>query len=359
MSRTRTVLIMAGGTGGHVFPALAVADQLRERGFEILWLGAENGMEGKLVGQYGYEIAELSVSRLRGGGLKRKLTAPFNLLRAVLQARQLIRARQPVLAVGFGGFASGPGGLAAKLCKVPVVVHEQNAVPGLTNRLLSRLATVTLEGFQGAFGNPQACWVGNPVRPEITALDEPARRYAQHQGGLRVLVLGGSQGALVLNQDLPELLLAVLGRDIQVRHQCGAGRTAEAAPIYQALGLQAQVSEFIDDMAEAYGWADLVICRAGALTVAEVAAAGVAAMFVPLPSAVDDHQTLNARWLSERGAALLLPQRDLGAASLAGTLKPVAERGQLAQIAERAREQAMADSAERAATLCEEVANGR
>jgi len=356
---SRTVLIMAGGTGGHVFPALAVADQLRERGFEILWLGAENGMEGKLVRQYGYEIAELSVSRLRGGGLKRKLTAPFNLLRAVLQARQLIRARQPVLAVGFGGFASGPGGLAAKLCKVPVVVHEQNAVPGLTNRLLSRLATVTLEGFQGAFGNPQACWVGNPVRPEITALDEPARRYAQHQGGLRVLVLGGSQGALVLNQDLPELLLAVLGRDIQVRHQCGAGRTAEAAPIYQALGLQAQVSEFIDDMAEAYGWADLVICRAGALTVAEVAAAGVAAMFVPLPSAVDDHQTLNARWLSERGAALLLPQRDLGAASLAGTLKPVAERGQLAQIAERAREQAMADSAERAATLCEEVANGR
>ncbi|KZY30845.1 UDP-N-acetylglucosamine--N-acetylmuramyl-(pentapeptide) pyrophosphoryl-undecaprenol N-acetylglucosamine transferase, partial [Alcanivorax sp. HI0044] len=302
---------------------------------------------------------ELSVSRLRGGGIKRKLTAPFNLLRAVLQARQLIRARQPVLAVGFGGFASGPGGLAAKLCKVPVVVHEQNAVPGLTNRLLSRLATVTLEGFQGAFGNPQACWVGNPVRPEITALDEPARRYAQHQGGLRVLVLGGSQGALVLNQDLPELLLAVLGRDIQVRHQCGAGRTAEAAPIYQALGLQAQVSEFIDDMAEAYGWADLVICRAGALTVAEVAAAGVAAMFVPLPSAVDDHQTLNARWLSERGAALLLPQRDLGAASLAGTLKPVAERGLLAQIAARAREQAMADSAERAATLCEEVANGR
>ncbi|MFT6635378.1 undecaprenyldiphospho-muramoylpentapeptide beta-N-acetylglucosaminyltransferase [Alcanivorax sp.] len=356
---SRTVLIMAGGTGGHVFPALAVADQLRARGFEILWLGAENGMEGKLVRQYGYEIAELSVSRLRGGGLKRKLTAPFNLLRAVLQARQLIRTRQPVLAVGFGGFASGPGGLAAKLCKVPVVVHEQNAVPGLTNRLLSRLATVTLEGFQGAFGNPQACWVGNPVRPEITALDEPARRYAQHQGGLRVLVLGGSQGALVLNQDLPELLLAVLGRDIQVRHQCGAGRTAEAAPIYQALGLEAQVSEFIDDMAEAYGWADLVICRAGALTVAEVAAAGVAAMFVPLPSAVDDHQTLNARWLSERGAALLLPQRDLGAASLAGTLKPVAERGLLAQIAERSREQAMADSAERAATLCEEVANGR
>ena len=204
-----TILIMAGGTGGHVFPALAVADQLRERGFRILWLGAENGMEGKLVRQYGYEIAELAVSRLRGGGLKRKLTAPFNLLRAVLQARSLISQRQPLLAVGFGGFASGPGGLAARLCKVPVVVHEQNAVPGLTNRLLSKMATVTLEGFQGAFGTQSACWVGNPVRAEIASLDEPARRYAQHQGGLRVLVLGGSQGALILNQDLPELLLAV------------------------------------------------------------------------------------------------------------------------------------------------------
>ncbi|MAC14945.1 undecaprenyldiphospho-muramoylpentapeptide beta-N-acetylglucosaminyltransferase [Alcanivorax sp. IL3] len=354
-----TILIMAGGTGGHVFPALAVADQLRERGFRILWLGAENGMEGKLVRQYGYEIAELAVSRLRGGGLKRKLTAPFNLLRAVLQARSLISQRQPLLAVGFGGFASGPGGLAARLCKVPVVVHEQNAVPGLTNRLLSSMATVTLEGFQGAFGKQDACWVGNPVRAEIASLEEPARRYAQHQGSLRVLVLGGSQGALILNQDLPELLLAVLGQDIQVRHQCGAGRTGEAAPIYQALGLDAQVSEFIDDMAEAYGWADLVICRAGALTVAEVAAAGVAALFVPLPSAVDDHQTLNARWLSDRGAALLLPQREMSAASLAGTLKPVAERGLLAQMAQRAREQAVADSAERAATLCEEVANGR
>lgn len=354
-----TVLIMAGGTGGHVFPALAVADQLRERGFDILWLGAEHGMEGKLVRRHGYEIAELAVSRLRGGGLKRKVAAPFNLLRAVLQARQLIRQHKPVLAVGFGGFASGPGGLAARLCGVPVVVHEQNAVPGLTNRLLSKMATVTLEGFDGAFGQREACWVGNPVRAEIAAIAEPAGRYARHQGGLRVLVIGGSQGALVLNQDLPELMLAVLGKEIQVRHQCGAGRTGEAAPVYQALGVDAQVSEFIDDMAEAYSWADLVICRAGALTVAEVAAAGVAALFIPLPTAVDDHQTLNARWLSDKGAALLLPQRELSAASLAATLKPVAERDALAQMAQRAREQAVADSAERAATLCQEVANGR
>ncbi|EKF74264.1 UDP-N-acetylglucosamine--N-acetylmuramyl-(pentap eptide)pyrophosphoryl-undecaprenol N-acetylglucosamine transferase [Alcanivorax hongdengensis A-11-3] len=354
-----TILIMAGGTGGHVFPALAVADQLKARGYRILWLGAQHGMEGKLVRQYGYEIAELAVSRLRGGGIQRKLTAPINLLRAVMQARRLIGERRPVLAVGFGGFASGPGGLAARLCGVPVVVHEQNAVPGLTNRLLSRLATVTLEGFSGAFDSRKACWVGNPVRPEIADLEEPSRRYAQHQGAMRVLVLGGSQGALALNRDLPELLLAVLGADIQIRHQCGANRQDEAAPIYQALHMQAQVTEFIDDMAEAYGWADLVICRAGALTVAEVAAAGVAALFIPLPTAVDDHQTLNARWLVDRGAALLLDQRQLSAAALAAALKPVADRASLAQIAIKAREQAMADSAERAATLCEEVANGR
>lgn len=355
---TATVLMMAGGTGGHVFPALAVADQLSQRGFRILWLGASQGMEGRLVPQHGYEIAELAVSRLRGGGLKRKFSAPFNLLRAIWQARRLIRDRQPVLAVGFGGFASGPGGLAAWLCGLPMVVHEQNAVPGLTNRLLSRLASVTLQGFDGAFPGQKACWVGNPVRPAIAQLTAPAERYSEHDGGLRVLVLGGSQGALVLNQTLPELLMAVLGKDIQIRHQCGAGRINEARPVYQALGLDAQVSEFIADMAQAYEWADLVICRAGALTVAEVAAAGVAALFIPLPTAVDDHQTLNARWLADQGAALLLAQSALTAASLANILNPVANREALADIAQRARQQAVVDSAERAATLCQEVAHG-
>jgi UDP-N-acetylglucosamine--N-acetylmuramyl-(pentapeptide) pyrophosphoryl-undecaprenol N-acetylglucosamine transferase len=272
------------------------------------------------------------------------------------QAVAVIRRERPVLAVGFGGFVSAPGGLAARLCGLPLVIHEQNAAPGLTNRMLSRFASETLEGFEGTL--PGGIWVGNPVRREIADLTDPAERYGLRQGPLRILVLGGSQGALALNQDLPELLLASLGANLQLRHQCGAGRTGEAEPVYQALGLDAQVSEFIDDMAEAYAWADLVVCRAGALTVAEVAAAGVAALFVPLPSAVDDHQTLNARWLVDRGAALMLPQAEMNAGALARSLAGMMERDALAQIAGRARQLAVPDSAARVAKLCEEVAHG-
>lgn len=352
-----TVLIMAGGTGGHVFPALAVAEQLTAAGYRVLWLCAENGMETRLVPRHGYEVAVLGVGRLRGGGLKRKLVGPLQLLRALWQARRLIARERPVLAVGFGGFVSAPGGLAARLAGVPLVVHEQNAVPGLTNRLLSRLAAETLVGFEGAMRG--GVWVGNPVRTEITELAEPQERYGSRRGPLRVLVLGGSQGALPLNQDLPELLLAALGNHLEVHHQCGAGREGEAAPVYQALGLKARVSEFIEDMAQAYDWADLVVCRAGALTVAEVATAGVAALFVPLPSAVDDHQTLNARWLVDRGAALMLAQNEMNAGALARSLAGMTERDALAQIAQRARQLAVPDSAQRVARICQEVANGQ
>lgn len=349
-----TVLIMAGGTGGHVFPALAVARQMHDAGFRVLWLGAENGMETRLVPQHGFEVAVLATGRLRGGGIKRKLVGPLQLLRALFQARRLIRRERPVLAIGFGGFVSAPGGLAARLSGVPLVIHEQNAVPGLTNRLLGHAADETLVGFEGAMRG--GVWVGNPVRSEIAALGEPAERYARRRGPLRVLVLGGSQGALALNQDLPELLLAALGSHLEVRHQCGAGREDEAGPVYQALGLPARVTEFIDDMAAAYAWADLVVCRAGALTVAEVAAAGVAALFVPLPTAVDDHQTLNARWLADRGAALLLPQDEMNAGALARSLAGMTERDALAQIAGRARQLAVPDSAEQVARICQEVA---
>ena len=351
-----TVLIMAGGTGGHVFPALAVARELADAGYRILWLGAEGGMETRLVPKHGFEVASLGVGRLRGGGLKRKVLGPLQLLRALWQARRLIRRLKPVLVVGFGGFVSAPGGLAARLAGVPLVIHEQNAVPGLTNRMLSRFAQEALEGFEGSLVG--GVWVGNPVRAEIAGLPSPTERYEQRQGPLRVLVLGGSQGALALNQDLPELLMAALGSHLEVRHQCGAGREEEAAPVYQALGLNATVSEFIDDMAEAYGWADLVVCRAGALTVAEVAAAGVAALFVPLPTAVDDHQTLNARWLVDRGAALMMAQKDMNAGALARSLAGMTERDALAQIARRARQLAVPDSAARVAKLCEEVAHG-
>ena len=350
-----TVLIMAGGTGGHVFPALAVAREMQAAGYRVLWLGAENGMETRLVPRHGYEMAVLGAGRLRGGGLKRKLLGPLQLLRAMLQARRLIRRERPVLAVGFGGFVSAPGGLAAKLAGVPLVIHEQNAVPGLTNRLLGRFAAETLVGFEGAMAN--GVWVGNPVRGEITELADPEERYRARRGPLRVLVLGGSQGALALNQDLPELLLAAMGNNLEVRHQSGAGREDEAAPVYRALGVNARVSEFIDDMAEAYGWADLVVCRAGALTVAEVAAAGVAALFVPLPTAVDDHQTLNARWLVDRGAALMLPQNEMNAGALARSLAGMTERDALAQIARRARQLAVPDSAQRVARICQEVAD--
>ncbi len=350
-----TVLIMAGGTGGHVFPALAVAREMQAAGYRVLWLGAENGMETRLVPKYGFEVAVLGVGRLRGGGLKRKLLGPLQLLRAVIQARRLIRRERPVLAVGFGGFVSAPGGLAARLSGVPLVIHEQNAVPGLTNRLLSRFAVETLVGFEGAM--PAGVWVGNPVRQEIAELKEPAERYARRNGPLRILVLGGSQGALALNQDLPELLMAAMGNHLEVRHQCGAGREDEALPVYRALGLPATVSAFIEDMAEAYGWADLVVCRAGALTVAEVAAAGVAALFVPLPTAVDDHQTLNARWLAGRGAALMLAQSDMNASALARSLAGMTERDALAQIAGRARQLAVPDSAQRVARICQEVAD--
>lgn len=350
-----TVLIMAGGTGGHVFPALAVAREMQAAGFRVLWLGAENGMETRLVPKHGFEVAVLGVGRLRGGGLKRKLLGPLQLLRAVLQARRLIRREQPVLAIGFGGFVSAPGGLAARLSGVPLVIHEQNAVPGLANRLLSHFAVETLVGFEGAMA--AGVWVGNPVRQEIADLKDPAERYARRNGPLRILVLGGSQGALALNQDLPELLMAAMGNHLEVRHQCGADREDEAIPVYRALGLPATVSAFIDDMAEAYGWADLVVCRAGALTVAEVAAAGVAALFVPLPTAVDDHQTLNARWLAGRGAALMLSQSDMNASALARSLAGMTERDALAQIAGRARQLAVPDSAQRVARICQEVAD--
>lgn len=354
---SETVLIMAGGTGGHVFPALAVAHEMQAAGYRVLWLGAENGMETRLVPQYGFEVAVLGAGRVRGGGWKRKILGPLQLLRAVWQARRLIRQERPVLAVGFGGFVSAPGGLAAKFAGVPLVIHEQNAVPGLTNRLLGRFAAETLLGFEGAMAG--GVWVGNPVRTEIAQLAEPQERYGARRGPLRVLVLGGSQGALVLNQDLPELLLAALGSHLEVRHQCGAGREDEAVPVYRALGLPAEVSEFIDDMAQAYAWADLVVCRAGALTVAEVAVAGVAALFVPLPSAVDDHQTLNAGWLVERGAALMLAQNEMNAGALARSLAGMTERDALAQIAQRARQLAVTDSARRVARICQEVADGQ
>lgn len=350
-----SVLIMAGGTGGHIFPALTLAGELRARGYEVNWLGAERGMETRLVPPHGLPMHLLRVEALRGGGPLQALRGGLQLLRALWQARAILRRTRARLAVGFGGYASGPGGIAATLAGVPLLLHEQNAIPGLTNRVLARVATRVLQAFDGAFG-ARAETVGNPVRPAIAALPDPARRYGERQGPLRVLVTGGSQGAQVLNVRLPAALRAVAGElPLMVRHQAGAGQVAVAADAWRNAGVAAEVCEFIDDMADAYGWADLVVCRAGALTVAEIAAAGVAALLVPLPTAVDDHQTANARWLTERGAALLLPQARLDVDGLAAVLGDRLERTALAEIARRARALAAPDSARRMADICEEM----
>lgn len=351
----RTIVVMAGGTGGHVFPALAVAKELHARGYNIQWLGGEHGIEQRLVPAAGYPLKALTVKGLRGGGLLHKVLAPFMVLRAVNYARAWLKTVQPSVVIGFGGYASGPGGLAARLRGTPLVIHEQNAVPGLTNRVLSRFATKTVAAFEGAFGTDVEV-VGNPVREDILTLASPAERYGQRSGPLRILVLGGSQGALALNKTLPGALAPLVAdKDVVIRHQAGRGRIEETQEAYVSAKLHAQIDEFIDDMAEAYAWADLVICRAGALTVSELAAAGVAAVCVPLPTAADDHQTRNAEWLVHTGAARLMPQAELTSAGLAQQLNDILDRDVLREMAEKGRAASHVNSMKRVADLCEEL----
>lgn len=333
------VMIMAGGTGGHVFPALSLADWLRARDIEVVWLGTRAGIEARLVPAAGIEVEWIDIGGLRGKGVTTLLAAPVRLGRALFQALAAVRRRRPRVVVGLGGYVTGPGGLAAWIARRPLVIHEQNAIAGFTNRVLARLATRVLEAFAGSFGpGVKATEVGNPVRPEFFALPTPASRYAARQGALRLLVVGGSQGAQRLNTVVPEALALLAGKvALQVRHQTGARTFESTREAYVSRGVTAEVSPFIDDIASAYGEADLVICRAGALTVSELAAAGVAAIFVPFPAAVDDHQTRNARYLVERDAAVLLPERDLTPARLAAELERLADRATLARMADRAR----------------------
>lgn len=307
----KLALIMAGGTGGHIFPAKAVADKLAEEGWQIAWLGTADRMEAKLVPQFGYPLHTIAVSGVRGKGWASRLLAPWMVARAVWQAMRLCRQLQPDLVIGFGGYASGPGGLAAWLQGVPLLIHEQNAVAGTTNKLLAKFAKAVLVAFPQAFaGHPKQRVTGNPVRPELIG-KKPQNNCAE---GLNILVVGGSLGARIFNQTLPAIFkqAAAFGA-IRVRHQTGSAELEATQALYAEVPstLDAQVTAFIDDMAQAYAWADVVICRAGALTVSEIASAGVAAVFVPLPSAIDDHQTANAGWLSERGAALRVKQADL------------------------------------------------
>lgn len=353
------VLIMAGGTGGHIFPGIAVADELRARGVPVLWMGAAGGLETELVPKAGIAIETLDIGGVRGKGFATKLRAPLRIARAVFAARRVLRRTRPRSVLSMGGFAAGPGGIAAWLMGTPLLVHEQNRVPGATNRALARVARRVLAGFADAFAPAQrAIWVGNPVRAAIAALAAPAQRFAVRDAVPRLLVLGGSLGAQALNTRVPEAL-APLSPELrpQVRHQCGAKHADATRAAYAAAGVSASVEPFIDDMAAAYGWADLIVCRAGALTLAEVAAAGVGAVLVPYPHAVDDHQTRNADAFVEAGAALRVAETEATPQRLRNELvRLLADRAQLLAMAQAARGLAKPQAAATIATHCLEVA---
>ena len=347
---SRSILIMAGGTGGHIFPALAVAEILRSTGWRVTWLGAPGSMEAELVPRHGYEMAWVRFSGLRGKGLLRKLALPFNLLVALVQSAVALFRYRPDVVLGMGGYITFPGGMMAVLLRRPLLIHEQNSIAGLSNRVLARVAQRVLSGFPGVL--PNATWCGNPVRAEIAALPAPELRYAARSGALNVLVVGGSLGAQAINEALPQALALLPERSRpQVTHQTGKRHFEDVQQRYQQLGIDADVRPFLDDMAQHYAKADLVICRAGALTVAELAAAGVASLLIPFPHAVDDHQTHNAHFLSDRGAALLMQQSELTAEKLAQLLKETS-REKLLAMAVQARSVAKADAAQDVADIC-------
>jgi UDP-N-acetylglucosamine--N-acetylmuramyl-(pentapeptide) pyrophosphoryl-undecaprenol N-acetylglucosamine transferase len=366
---SRTALIMAGGTGGHVFPALAVADALAARGWQVVWLGTKAGIESRLVPERGYAIEYVRMGGLRGKGILRVLAAPFMVALACAQSLAVLLRHRPDVVVGFGGFAALPGGLTASLLRRPLIIHEQNSVAGMTNRVLALFAQRVFAGFPDPFAprgsslrlsalwRPRNVeWVGNPVRDTICQLPPPEERYAGRTGVLRILVIGGSQGAKALNALIPEALsLIPLERRPQVVHQGGPRMLDALVQSYRLHGITADLRPFIDDMAQAYRECDLVICRSGALTVAELAAAGVASILVPFPAAVDDHQTVNARFMQSHGAARLIPQSQLQASGLAGLLQELT-REALLGMAQAARSLAKPDATRTVAQACVEVA---
>jgi len=355
----RPVLIMAGGTGGHVFPALAVAAELSARGIAVTWLGTRRGLEARVVPAAGYPLETMRVSGLRGKGVLRLLLAPFMLVVALLQALLIQLRLRPCAVLGMGGFASGPGGVIAWLLRRPLLVHEQNSVAGMTNRWLVPFARTVMEAFPGSLpAKYHPVHTGNPVRAEITQLPSPAERFATRSGALRVLVIGGSLGAHALNETVPAAVRQLAaGQSLQLHHQTGRADVATVAAAYAAFGMDARVEAFVEDMAAAYAWADVVICRSGALTVAELAVVGVASVLVPFPHATDDHQTGNARFLADAGAAILMPQATLTADKLAGLLADFLEqRGMLEEMASRAHALALPDAARRVAALCLQAA---
>ncbi|WP_440862677.1 undecaprenyldiphospho-muramoylpentapeptide beta-N-acetylglucosaminyltransferase [Symbiopectobacterium purcellii] len=341
----KRLMVMAGGTGGHVLPGLAVAHHLMAQGWQVRWLGTADRMEADLVPKNGIEIDFIRISGLRGKGIAAQLCAPLRIYRAVRQAQAIMKRYQPDVVLGMGGYVSGPGGLAAWLCGIPVVLHEQNGIAGLTNRWLSRIARKVLQAFPGAF--PNADVVGNPVRTDVLALPTPDERLAGREGPIRVLVVGGSQGARVLNRTLPDVA-ARLGGNVTIWHQTGKGALAEVQQAYAAAGVpQHNVTEFIDDMAQAYSWADVVVCRSGALTVSEIAAAGLPALFVPFQHK-DRQQYWNALPLEQAGAAKIIEQSALSVDAVSDVLSGW-DRATLRDMAQSARSVAMPDATERVA----------
>ncbi|WP_409308178.1 undecaprenyldiphospho-muramoylpentapeptide beta-N-acetylglucosaminyltransferase [Pectobacterium sp. B1J-3] len=351
----KRLMVMAGGTGGHVFPGLAVAHHLMAQGWQVRWLGTADRMEADLVPQHGIEIDFIRISGLRGKGLWAQLSAPLRIFRAVRQAKAIMREYQPDVVLGMGGYVSGPGGLAAWLCGIPVVLHEQNGIAGLTNRWLSRIAKKVLQAFPGAF--PNADVVGNPVRTDVLALPSPEQRLAGRIGPVRVLVVGGSQGARVLNQTLPGVA-AKLGDSVTIWHQVGKGAQPEVERAYQQAGQsQHNITEFIDDMAAAYAWADVVVCRSGALTVSEIAAAGLPALFVPFQHK-DRQQYWNALPLEKVGAAKIIEQPQFNVDAVSTTLAGW-DRATLMTMAQQARSVAIPDATERVAAEVSAAASNR
>ena len=363
MTDKAPILITAGGTGGHVYPGLAVARALLEQNIPVVWMGTKKGLEARVIPDAGIEMAWLEVSGIRGKGVGALLMAPFRLIKAMMQSVKIMKKHQPAAVLGMGGFVAGPGGLVASMMGIPVIIHEQNARAGTTNKLLSHVALEILEGFPETFPEKRdAIAVGNPVRTEIAALAEPEERLggrlSEGEKAFHLLIVGGSLGAKALNELVPRALCA-LPKDLQVEvvHQAGTTTLDLAKKTYEAAAVQAHIVPYIEDMAGAYEWADLIICRAGALTVAEVSAAGLASILVPYPFAIDDHQTANAKYLAEKGAAILAKQDELTQDSLAQVLEAlITNRDQLLDMSKKARSAAMPDATQKTAIICADIA---
>jgi len=344
----KTILIMAGGTGGHIFPGLAVAEQMRAAGWDVVWMGARGGMEERLVPRHGYRTAWVRAKAARGKGLLQKLLLPANLLVSFWESARHIRGVRPDVVLGLGGYVAFPGGMMASLLNRPLALHEQNAVAGLANRVLAQVSDKVMVAFPDALKGAE--WTGNPVRAEIAAIEPPEKRFEGRQGQIRILVVGGSLGAQALNEAMPRAVSLLENRPVVV-HQSGEKHLEALKQHYADAGVQGELVAFIDDMARRYAEADLVICRAGAVTIAELSAGGMASILVPFPHAVDDHQTANARFLADNGAAILIQQRDMTPEKLATVIRGL-DRNRLLEMAKRARALGKPDAARVVAERC-------